>query len=349
MIMVILASLFGAAIQPVAAADTTNFDIVSVSKGESVTISVSGMPANKEFRVLMNKIGTQGVDGTVAGVGKTNKDGSFTKTFLIPAGLKRESKVAIRIEATDKTGWFAYNWFTNSTSGTSSSGGSSTSGGVSSIGSVSSTGNLSIVDVEEDTAVDIRVKNLPANRTFQVWFDWKTRNSAVKGIRAGTVKSDSDGSIVTSLRMPAVLVDRHEVRLRLQATDGSNVSASGWFLNADSDEEAGGGAPSGSDQNIPYLLIGSVVEDESVTVEAYNFPKKTEFDVYMDRFGTQAEDGIFVETVKSPKTGNSFSFTVDIPRDLRNREKIAIRIEGADDSDLFAYNWFYNSTTSSSQ
>jgi hypothetical protein len=353
--LVIMASLLGAAFKPAAAADESALTILSVVKGENVTIRLSGMPANKEFRVLMGKIGTQAVDGTNVGTGKTGSDGSFSKTFPIPASLARESKIAIRAEATDKTGWYAYNWFTNSTSGsssgsTSSSGSSSgSSGSVSTVGNVSSTGNLSIVDVEEDTAVDIQAKNLPANQTFKVWFDWKTNNGAVKGVQSGTVKSDKNGAVVASVKMPAALTDRHDLRIRLQSTNGTNAAASAWFLNADSDEDSGGSVPSGSDQSIPYLSTGSVVENDSVTVTAHNFPNKTELDVYMGKYGTQAEDGIYVDTVKSPKSGKSFSFTVDIPKDLKNKEKIAIRIEVADDSDFYAYDWFYNETTSSSQ
>jgi hypothetical protein len=343
LILAILAGLFGAAFRPAAAADTTALSIVSVVKGESVTIAVVDMPANKEFRVLMNLIGTQGVDGTVAGTAKTDKDGSFTKTFAIPSGLRREARIAIRIEATDKTGWYAYNWFTNNTSG-SSSGSSSGGSGVPTSGSVSSSGNLTVLDVEEDLAVDIRVRSLPASRSYQAWFDWKTNGGVVKTARGSTVKSDKDGVIIASVAMPSALRDRLEIRIRLIAVDGSGSFASGWFLNADSDDEAGGGAPAGYDKGIPYLRIGAVVKNDTVTVEAFNFPKKMEFDVYMDKIGTQAEDGYYAGTVKSGKNGTSFSATLDIPAKLWDREKLAIRFEAADGSGYYAYNWFNNST-----
>lgn len=345
MILVILTSLFGAAYRPAAAADTTNLNIVSVLKGQSVTISVVDMPANKEFRVLMNVIGTQGVKGTEVGIAKTGKDGSFTKTFAIPSALKNEKTVAIRIEATDKTGWYAYNWFTNSTSGSSS--GSSSSGSSSTAPSVvSSSGNLTILNVEEDVSVDVLAKNLSANRVYQVWFDWKSNNS-VKTAQSGTLRTDQNGRIDETVRMPSVLRDRREIRLRLSS--GTGVSASGWFYNAGSDEEVGGSAPSGYDGGIPYLVIGAVVKNDTVTVEVNDFPKKTELDVYMGKFGTQGEDGVFVETVKTGKSGSSFTVTLDIPSSLRNREKISIRFEGADNASYYAYSWFYNSTDSTGQ
>jgi hypothetical protein len=337
LVLALLVSLLGSAFQTAAAADGAALSIVSVSKGVSVTVSVENMPANKEFRVLMNKIGTQGAGGTSAGTGKTNSDGSFTKTFSIPAALKNEAKIAIRVEATDKTGWYAYNWFTNNTSGSSSS--SSGGSSVPQTGA-SSSGSFSILDVEEDDSVSILVKNLPANRQFAVWFDWKNRSSVVKGVQAGTVRSDGDGEISTTLDLPAAVRDRHEVRVRLQSTSGSSVSAYIWFLNSDSDEEAGGSAPSGS-LGIPYLVIGSVVEDETVTVTIHNFPARTELDVYMGKYGTQGEDGIYVDTVKTGKTG-PLTVTLDIPNKLEGRENISIRVEATDDSDHYAFDWFTN-------
>lgn len=344
LMLAILASLLLAAVRPAAAADTASLNIVSVEKGQSVTIRVVDMPANKEFRVLMNTMGTQGAKGIEAGTGKTNSEGTFTKTFPIPASLKQESRIAIRIEATDKTGWYAYNWFVNSTSGSSSGSGSTGSSGVPA-GSTSGSHNLSITDVEEDVSVEFQAQNLAANRPFQVWFDWENRSGTLKGAQSGTIRSDQNGKIVTSLRMPAALVDREEVRLRLQATDGSGIAAYAWFLNQDSDENAGGSASEG----IPYLVIGPVVKNDSVTVEAFNLPKQTEFDVYMGKFGTQGEDGIYVETVKTAKSSNSFEATFDIPKKLWDKEKIAIRLEAADNSDTYVYSWFYNSTDSTGQ
>jgi hypothetical protein len=346
LMLAILASLLLAAVRPAAAADTASLNIVSVEKGQSVTIRVVDMAANKEFRVLMNTMGTLGVKGIEAGTGKTNSDGSFTKTFLIPADLKRESRIAIRIEATDKTGWYSYNWFVNSTSGSSNS-----SGGTGSVtppaGNLSGSSNLSIVDVEEDVSVEIQARNLVANRAYQVWFDWKNRSGTVKAAQSGTIRSDNNGKIVASVRMPSALVDRQEVRLRLQ--DGSSLAAYAWFLNRDSDENSGSGAEEGSISGIPYLVIGAVVENDSVAVTAFNLPKRTEFDVYMGKFGTQGEDGIYVETVKTGKSGSSIEATFDIPKKLWDKEKIAIRLEAADGSDTYVYSWFYNTTDSTGQ
>ena len=96
--------------------NVASLSILSVVKGQSVTIQAANYPANLEFRVLMDKIGTRAVGGVRAGTAKTDKDGSFKATFGVPASLKDQNLIAIRIEVTGSSGHFAYNWFQNSTS-----------------------------------------------------------------------------------------------------------------------------------------------------------------------------------------------------------------------------------------
>lgn len=347
----LLASMAGFTFQPAAASsaaqstssqalETLSLTVVSVEKGKSVTIQVVNMPAYKEFRVRMNKIGTQGVGGTIAGTVKTGKDGSVTARLPIPSLYKDLSLVAIRIEATDSTGYYAYNWFTNNTSGSSSS--TSTGSSSSPSTTVTGSGKISIVSVEEDVDVTITAKYLAANRLHTVWFDWRNQKGIINSLKAGTVKSDSSGSLKATIKMPVGIHDRREVGIRL--VDGFSTSAALWFLNVTSDDGTGGSSPSGSDKGIPYFVIQSVKEDDSVTIKAYNFPTKKEFVVRMGKMGTEGVDGTKVETFKTGKDA-SFTATFDIPSKLWNRDQIAIRIEAADGSGYYAYNWFYNTTT----
>lgn len=90
-----------------------SFTIESVVKDTSVTIKTKNFPANTTFTARMGKMGTLGVNGTVAGTTDSGKGGVYTVTFNIPAELKGQSQIAIRLEAT--SGFFAYNWFWNST------------------------------------------------------------------------------------------------------------------------------------------------------------------------------------------------------------------------------------------
>ena len=340
-ILVLLAGTLGAGVRPAAAAaDDIALSIVSVGKGE-VTIEVVNMPAGKDFRVLMNAIGTKGVDGITVGTAKTGKDGSFKAILPIPADLMNQSTIAIRVEAMDRSGFYAYNWFTNSYKGSgTSSGGSTTPPGNPSY----ATGNLAVVEVEEDHIVSIRARNLAARSTYVAWLGWKNRSGEIKEVRAGTAASDSSGRLDATIGIPVVLKDRNELRIRLQATTGSASSIHTWFLNADSDGDLGSGSPSGYDKGLPYVVVSAVAKGDSVTIEARNFPAKKEVDVLMGKMGTQGVDGIWSGSIKAGKDG-AFTATFRIPEKLRERGEIAIRLEVADTTAYYAYNWFTNTTT----
>jgi LysM repeat protein len=92
------------------------FSINSVVKNQTVTIQTFNFPANKTFDVLMGRIGTHAINGIQAGSVDTKDGGSFVVTFEIPAALKGLNQIAIRLDVTDGSGYFAYNWFYNRTS-----------------------------------------------------------------------------------------------------------------------------------------------------------------------------------------------------------------------------------------
>lgn len=343
LILALVAGLFGGAVQPAAAAGTLALSIVGVEKGKSVAIQVQAMPANKEFRVRMNEIGTKGVDGPVAGTAKTDKNGEFMATFPIPSKLADKSTIAIRIEATDSTGWHAYNWFYNKTSGTvgSTSGGGS-GGGTTAPNSGFTSGNITIFEVKEDISVTVEVRKAPAYGTLTVWMDWKNGRGQLLPSKVGTIKADAKGVVDATFTMPRAVKDRRDVRLRLESTGSDGYVAYAWFLNANSDEHTGSGAPANYDGGIPYLLITAVKKNESVTLEARNFPTG-DYEVSMGRMGTQGRTTT-VGTVKVNKAG-PFSVTVNIPADLKDRERIAIRVKGGSGSNYYAFTWFYNTTS----
>ena len=87
-------------IQKQAAAVVPTFVITSVQADQSVTIKTSNFPANETFNVLMNTIGTKGIGGTQAGTVTSGSGGSFSATINIPAGLKGQKQIAIRLEST---------------------------------------------------------------------------------------------------------------------------------------------------------------------------------------------------------------------------------------------------------
>ena len=93
---------------------------------------------------------------------------------------------------------------------------------------------------------------------------------------------------------------------------------------------------------IPTFSIVSVVTDQTVTIQTYNFPASQIFTVRMGAYGTAGIGGIVVAQTNSG-AGGSFIETYTIPDALKGSNRIAIRL----DSNLgfFAYNWFWNAGT----
>ena len=90
------------------------FSIAAVEKDKTVTIEGKDFPADTEFTVLMGKMWTQGINGIEAGTFASGKGGEISATFDIPAELVGLARISIRLQA--KTGgWYAYNWYWNST------------------------------------------------------------------------------------------------------------------------------------------------------------------------------------------------------------------------------------------
>lgn len=88
--------------------------IQSVVKDSTVTIVTKNYPANDTYNVTMGKFGTLGVGGVSITSVSSGTGGAQTFTFNIPASLKGESRIAIRLQS-PTSGYYSYNWFWNNT------------------------------------------------------------------------------------------------------------------------------------------------------------------------------------------------------------------------------------------
>ena len=95
----------------------------------------------------------------------------------------------------------------------------------------------------------------------------------------------------------------------------------------------------GSAAGYPYTVIGTVVEDISVTITGYNFPPDQTFTVRMNTYGTLGVGGTVVGT-KDPSSSSTFTATYAIPASLAGASKIAIRFDSP--NGYYAYDWFTN-------
>lgn len=94
-------------------AKTPTIRITAVAKDQTVTIQTADFPAGQKFTVRMGKIGTQAVNGIVVTTTDSGQGGAFTASYTIPAELRGQSQIAIRLESS--SGYFSYNWFWNNT------------------------------------------------------------------------------------------------------------------------------------------------------------------------------------------------------------------------------------------
>jgi hypothetical protein len=92
---------------------------------------------------------------------------------------------------------------------------------------------------------------------------------------------------------------------------------------------------------IPTFDIVSVVPDEVVTIQTYDFPAGKTFHVLIGRYGYFGIWGIDVGTTDSGK-GGTFTATFKIPAELKGVPMLSIRLEDRV-TDYYAYNWFKNS------
>jgi hypothetical protein len=91
---------------------------------------------------------------------------------------------------------------------------------------------------------------------------------------------------------------------------------------------------------IPTFDIVSVVPDEVVTIQTYDFPAGKTFHVLIGRYGAYGIWGMDVGTTDSGK-GGTFTATFKIPAELKGVPMLSIRLEDRE-TDYYAYNWFKN-------
>jgi len=197
---------------------------------------------------------------------------------------------------------------------------------------------FSIVDVDKDLNVTIYTQYFPANKTYKVLMG-EYGTLGVGGIEVTTFNTGTGGSFYGTFLIPAALYGRELIAIRLQGVDTPYYSYN-WFYN-DPDGDCG---CIDDYSGVPAFKIDSVIKDTSVTIKAYNFPKDTEFKVLMGVFGTMGINGFIVETINTGDKAD-FTDTFTIPVSLKGLYQIAIRLEST--SGYFAYNWFYNDTTTS--
>lgn len=317
------------------AATIPTFTIGNVAVDQSVTIHTSNFPANQNFTVTMGPMGTRGVNGIVVGTTNSGNGGSFTATYTIPERLRGARQIAIRLQSPQ--GYFSYNWFYNNTVSTQPIPGPGT-------GSPGYTGipTFSIEAVQTDNSVTIRTNNFPRSQTFTVRMG-AMGTRGVNGTVVGTLDSGAGGALTATFTIPANLRGARQIAIR---ADAPPYFAYNWFNNASTapvPPPAPPPAPPPGYTGIPSFSICGVARNQSATIRTNNFPPNQTFTVTMGAMGTQGIGGTAVGTIDTG-AGGAGTYTFNIPANLQNASRIAIRAQSGGVLPYFAYNWFYNNT-----
>jgi len=195
--------------------------ILSVDEDKTLTLRTYNFPAGRDFKVLMGKMGTKGVNGIHVTTVNSESGGSFTKTFEIPDDLKGDYRIAIRLQTSDGV-FYAYNWFYNNTSSDGSSSDSPASG-------YTGIPTFSITSVVEDKSVTIKTNNFPAGFDFKVLMG-KLGTKGVGGVYVATINSGTGGVLSKTFNIPASLAGEDRIAIRLESAS-SSFYAYNWFNN----------------------------------------------------------------------------------------------------------------------
>jgi len=197
------------------------FSIQSVVEGESVTVLTKNFPANRTFTVRMDVRGYRAIGGTVVGTLESGAGGALTATFDIPASLETTPQIAIRMDSTTG-GFYAYNWFYNTTAPVSDTPAPAPIPGYVGIPT------FSIKSVVGGESVTILTKNFPPNQTFTARMDVRGYR-AIGGTVVGTLESGSGGALTATFDIPAALESTPQIAIRLDSPAG--YYAYNWFYN----------------------------------------------------------------------------------------------------------------------
>ncbi len=341
-LFILVAGLLLTGVRSSQAITLPTFEIGSVVSGVSVTIKCRNFPRGVRWNVYMGKKGTAGVGGIKVGEIPTNTVGFFDLTFAIPAALKDQAYIDIRTDGTD--GYYAWNSFYNGGSVTTTSGGS---GGPVYYGIPT----FGITSIATDTSVTIQTYNFPAGQTFTVRMG-PYGSYGIGGTIVGTTDSGVGGSFSATYNIPDGLKGSAQIAIRMDSPQG--YYAFNWFDNkiptaTPAPSATATPAPGSTSVPVPstyygypYFYIASVVQNASVTITGYNFPPGQTFTVTMGPYGSYGIGGIVIGTTNSG-AGGALSTTYTVPAALAGSYQIAIRLQSPEG--YYAYNWFYNNTT----
>ncbi|MEM7116901.1 MAG: hypothetical protein AAF614_31005 [Chloroflexota bacterium] len=347
-LVAVLAALAGFLLLGISSASSHSIptiSVLSVRRGESVTIRTHNFPANHVFTVTMGKMGTRGVGGAFVTNISSGAGGSTEWTFNIPEALKNDHQVAIRLQTGHANPYYAFNWFYNAVGGQGAQQPPSVAPAYTGIPT------FKITAVQRNTQVTIETNNFPPNQNFTVTMGhFGTRG--VGGMVVGTIPPGAGGTATYTFAIPSGLTNLNRIAIRAQTAHANPYYAFNWFHNNDANVPATAGAGSAQPAvipqtpafvGIPTFTVCSVAQNNTVTIVTSALPANQTFHVTMGVMYTQGIGGYSAGSFVSDN-GAAQRLTFGIPAQLHGLRRISIRAQTGHAAPFFAYNWFYNNS-----
>lgn len=319
--------------------------VSSVQVGKTVTLQTHNFPPNMTFNVTMGRMYTQGIGGIYVGQINSGNGASQSVTFTIPAALANDAQVSIRAQTGHANPYYAYNWFYNNPAPVPVP---VTPGPV-----YTGIPTFSVSAVNAGKDVTIVTNNFPAHMTFYVTMG-KMYTRGIGGIQVASFDSEQGGTLTKTFTIPASLAGDDRISIRAQTGHANPYYAFNWFHNVSTTSSSvnnsdSNGLIGGAEQpyyyGIPTFTVCGVTRDGKVTIKTNNFPTNQTFRVTMGPMFTQGIGGYQVEPLASGGD-SSARYVFTIPPELYGSYRISIRAQTGHPYPYYAYNWFYNNTTS---
>ena len=228
--------------------------------------------------------------------------------------------------------------------------------------------SLEVLSVKAGETVTVRAHNLPANQLYVVQMD-ADGNQGVNGVRINLTNSGVGGTFDETYNIPPTLKNVIQLVIRLQTEKGENAVFATFTnktgvapnitltptatrkatLAPSFTATAGLVTPnptieltpiSSAVGGKPRIAILGVLQSQTVSLRAENFPPKQNFVIRVGPYETFFSDYVLLGRINSGQ-GGSFSFDLGLPAALKNAELLTIRLDGGG---YVAYNVFSNVT-----
>lgn len=192
-----------------------------------------------------------------------------------------------------------------------------------------------ISSVDPNSSVSIHTFGFPEGVNMTVTMG--LAGSAGLGFPVTTTFTGEGGVLDRTFDIPSALQGVGTIVIRLESADGQYIAYRS-FLNqvGGSSKPASGAVPSlpsgrSSSTSGLVLYVVSVDPDNYVEIRTGNFPKTTNFNVYMGKHGTNGVGGVLVARTFSGD-GSTFGVHYDIPSQLHGQSIIDLLMVGDGDA-----------------